>query len=81
MLGEFGGLGLPFRGHAWRKQRLGIPPISGAATNLTPANMRPPGRIVCGLKVQARLCAAVYTQTTDVETEVNGLMTYYRAAI
>ena len=25
------------------------------------------------------LSAAVYTQTTDVETEVNGLMTYDRA--
>jgi len=27
------------------------------------------------------LAAAVYTQTTDVETEVNGLMTYDRAVI
>jgi hypothetical protein len=25
------------------------------------------------------LCALVYTQTTDVETESNGLMTYDRA--
>jgi hypothetical protein len=27
---------------------------------------------------KAAFCAAVYTQTTDVETEVNGLMTYDR---
>ena len=27
------------------------------------------------------LAAAVYTQTTDVESEVNGLMTYDRAVI
>jgi hypothetical protein len=27
------------------------------------------------------LCAAVYTQTTDVETECNGLMTYDRKVI
>ena len=27
------------------------------------------------------LCAAVYTQTTDVEVEVNGFMTYDRAVI
>jgi len=29
----------------------------------------------------AGLSAAVYTQTTDVEVEVNGLMTYDRAMI
>ena len=29
----------------------------------------------------AAFCAAVYTQTTDVETEVNGLMTYDRAVV
>ena len=31
--------------------------------------------------VRDGLAAAVYTQTTDVETEVNGLMTYDRAVI
>jgi hypothetical protein len=31
--------------------------------------------------VEAGLAAAVYTQTTDVEIEVNGLMTYDRAII
>lgn len=32
------------------------------------------------LKVEG-LAAAVYTQVTDVETEVNGLMTYDRAVV
>lgn len=31
--------------------------------------------------VQTGCAAAVYTQTTDVEGEVNGLMTYDRAVI
>ena len=31
--------------------------------------------------VESRLSAAVYTQTTDCETEVNGLMTYDRELI
>ena len=33
------------------------------------------------LQEKPGLSAAVYTQTTDVETEANGLMTYDRAVI
>ena len=33
------------------------------------------------LKESAGLSAAVYTQTTDVETECNGLMTYDREIV
>ena len=36
---------------------------------------------VCELKDKPGLSAAVYTQTTDVETEANGLLTYDRAVI
>ncbi len=38
-------------------------------------------RNVYKLKDESGLCAAVYTQTTDVETEINGLLTYDRAII
>ncbi len=33
------------------------------------------------LLISKGLLAAVYTQTTDVEIEVNGLMTYHRKVI
>jgi beta-galactosidase/beta-glucuronidase len=80
MLGEFGGLGLPIPDHLWmagnknwgyRKYKT-RDELTAAYLNLT-TKLAP--------LVQSRLSAAVYTQTTDVETEVNGLMTYDRAVI
>ncbi len=80
MLGEFGGLGLPIPDHLWvtGKKNWGYrkyqtrEELTAAYLNLT-TKLAP--------LVQSRLSAAVYTQTTDVETEVNGLMTYDRAVI
>jgi len=80
VLGEFGGLGLPIPGHLWinDKKNWGYrkfesrDALTAAYLALT-AKLRP--------LVESRLSAAVYTQTTDVETEVNGLMTYDRELI
>ncbi|WP_206108242.1 glycoside hydrolase family 2 protein [Paludisphaera soli] len=76
VLGEFGGLGLPTEGHVllekgnWGYVSFKNPEELGA---------RYLG-LVDRLKVLAGLGlgAAVYTQTTDVEIEVNGFMTYDR---
>jgi len=79
VLGEFGGLGLPLEGHAWQdkdnwgyksfdSQEKLLEAYTGLINNLMPM-------------VGKGLSAAVYTQTTDVEIEVNGLMTYDRAVI
>ncbi|MFO0872978.1 MAG: glycoside hydrolase family 2 TIM barrel-domain containing protein [Phycisphaerales bacterium] len=77
VLGEFGGLGLPVEGHTWiAKDNWGYVsyPSSEALTEAYVALVRAlPARIARGLS------AAVYTQTTDVEIEVNGWMTYDRA--
>ena len=79
VLGEFGGLGLPVAGHlwiergAWGYRRFGTTDSLRAAWRALLARLRP--------LVDAGLAAAVYTQTTDVETEVNGLMTYDRAVV
>lgn len=77
VLGEFGGLGLPLEGHTWQgKENWGYRSFPDQAS-LTTAyldlveHLRP-------LIGSPGLSAAVYTQTTDVETEVNGLMTYDR---
>ncbi len=76
VLGEFGGLGLPVDGHTWAsKDNWGYVKYPDRAA-LTAAYLnllqQIPPLIADGL------CAAVYTQTTDVEIEVNGWLTYDR---
>jgi hypothetical protein len=78
-LGEFGGLGLPMPGHMWQKTGWGYRSYK-TVQELTDGivalfqNLR-------FLIHDPGLSGAVYTQTTDVEQEVNGLMTYDRALI
>lgn len=78
-LGEFGGLGLPVDGHTWQqKDNWGYQSFKNAEelqkryeeviSNLTAL-------------ISRGLSAGVYTQTTDVEVETNGLMTYDRKVI
>jgi beta-galactosidase/beta-glucuronidase len=78
VLGEFGGLGLPISGHTWQSERnWGYRSFTNAAA-LTDA-YADLTRKLFPLIDEKGLSAAVYTQTTDVEVEVNGLMTYDRA--
>ncbi len=79
VLGEFGGIGLPLPGHTWQPQ--GSWSYRGAKTEKElRAEYR---RLVEMVKPLAGkgLSAAIYTQTTDVEIEVNGLVTYDRARL
>jgi hypothetical protein len=75
VLGEFGGLGLPLEGHTW---------VDRDRRYETRADL---GRAYADLLYQLRplvgegLAAAVYTQTSDVEIEVNGLLTYDRGVV
>jgi len=79
VLGEFGGLGLGIEGHTWKKEHWGYKgmadrdELTASYERLLEAAYR--------LRDTAGLSAAVYTQTTDVEVECNGLMTYDRAII
>jgi len=79
VLGEFGGLGLPVSGHLWQAEgNWGYRNFDDTHSyevryaelikNLYPL-------------VDKGLAAAVYTQTSDCEVEVNGLMTYDRGVI
>jgi hypothetical protein len=80
VLGEFGGLGLPVKGHTWQDERNWGYRSFKTADDLTEAYL---GLIrkLHPMTGERGLAAAVYTQTTDVEIEVNGLMTYDRALI
>ena len=79
VLGEFGGLGLGIDGHTWAQKHWGY----RGTTSRDDLTRKYVGllRKVWALNLQKGLSAAVYTQTSDVETECNGLMTYDRALI
>ena len=79
VLGEYGGLGLPMEGHTWQeKDNWGYRSFSSQKELMTRYQ-----KLIQDLKpfLEKGLSAAVYTQTTDVEIEVNGLMTYDRKVI
>lgn len=76
VLGEFGGLGLPVDGHVWQqKDNWGYQSFKNAE-DLFKRYSGFTDRLETLIK--QGLSAAVYTQTTDVEVETNGLMTYDR---
>ncbi|HEX9727908.1 MAG TPA: glycoside hydrolase family 2 TIM barrel-domain containing protein [Gemmatimonadales bacterium] len=79
VLGEFGGLGLPLAGHTWVDSNNWGYRNYGDTLALREAYADLLYQL--SLYVPDGLAAAVYTQTTDVEVEVNGLMTYDRAII
>lgn len=80
VLGEFGGLGWPLKGHLWDERIRNW----GYRTYFSEQQLLEEYRLLLKnmLPLVARgLSAAIYTQTTDVEGEVNGLMTYDRKVI
>ncbi len=76
VLGEFGGLGLPVENHTWQdKNNWGYQTFKNKE-DLFKRYAELMDRFP--LLIEKGLSAAVYTQTTDVEVETNGLMTYDR---
>ncbi len=80
VLGEFGGLGLPVPGHTWQEEKNWGYRSYKNSEELTDAYVRLLAKLHPLTGVPG-LSAAVYTQTTDVEVEVNGLMTYDREVV
>jgi hypothetical protein len=79
VLGEFGGLGLATPEHMWEQRNWGYRNVTDQKS-LTRQYAKLLSRTYA-LKDSAGLCAAIYTQLTDVETEANGLLTYDRAVM
>ena len=79
VLGEYGGIGLPLEGHLWQPDRNWGYIQYKNGDDVLDAYERYAEELID--LVQKGFAAAVYTQTTDVEGEVNGLMTYDRKVI
>jgi hypothetical protein len=75
--GEYGGLGLVVKGHTWKAGGWGYD-LFGTREALA-ERFEDFVRVLRRAEREGGLSAAVYTQTSDVETENNGLMTYDRA--
>jgi hypothetical protein len=81
VIGEYGGVGWPIAGHQWNPQmrNWGYQTYQDRTSYLNA--LRRKVEALVPMKQKLGLSAAVYTQTTDVEGEVNGLMTYDRKFI
>ena len=91
-LGEFGGLGHPVKGHIWREfaqgkvlgEKTGSWGYGGIEDTKTREGLE---KTYLGLIeklgdfAEQGLAGSIYTQTTDVEIEINGLLTYDRKVL
>ena len=80
-LGEYGGIGCRVAGHLWTEDAWGYG-NTGGDTNRVALQQKyvDLSAHVAGLAKKG-LGGAVYTQTTDVEGEINGIMTYDRKVL
>ena len=78
VIGEYGGLGLEISGHTWKKNNWGYVVLKSKEeiTDRYEEYIDVLIRLIDG-----GVSGAIYTQTTDVESEINGLITYDRAEI
>lgn len=81
VIGEYGGIGYPVDGHLWKitETNWGYGEVMSSGDQVLDLYEEFADR----LKVlkSTGVAAAVYTQTTDVEVEVNGLITYDREVV
>ena len=75
-LGEFGGVAYNMPDHTWTGKGSGY--INASDPAILEERYNEYAAMLRGFRDQQGLSAAVYTQLTDVETEINGLLTYDR---
>lgn len=79
VMGEYGGIGFPVEGHLWQTDKnWGY--IQYKSADEVADSYEEYANELIGF-VKKGFSGAIYTQTTDVEGEVNGLMTYDRKVI
>ena len=79
VLGEFGGLGYQVKKHSWQEDKNWGYRKMKSTRELQKSYTSLVGKIKP--LIDQGLCAAIYTQLSDVEIEVNGLLTYDRKVI
>lgn len=79
VIGEYGGIGMPLTDHLWQPDKNWGYVQFKSAKEVTDEYVKY-GRQLLNL-VKSGISGGVYTQTTDVEGEVNGLITYDRKVI
>lgn len=79
VLGEYGGIGLPLKGHLWEPDRNWGYVQFKTSKEVTDEYLKYAAKLAD--MARAGFSAAIYTQTTDVEVEVNGLLTYDRKVV
>lgn len=81
VIGEYGGIGYPVQGHLWviSENNWGYGKVMSSGEQVLDQYEKYAQRLK--LLKQTGVSAAVYTQTTDVEVEVNGLITYDRKVV
>ncbi|MFW9924889.1 MAG: glycoside hydrolase family 2 protein [Candidatus Thorarchaeota archaeon] len=79
VLGEFGGLGLKIDGHIWSQNKNWSYRKAESQKGLTQRYEN----LINQLQpmISKGLCGAVYTQLSDIEGEINGLLTYDREIV
>jgi hypothetical protein len=81
VIGEYGGIGWPVKDHLWNPDMRNWGYQNYESAEELVMNYRLKFDQVVEMKKTIGLSASVYTQTTDVEGEVNGLMTYDRKVV
>ncbi len=79
VLGEYGGIGLLLKEHAWLSEKDWGYVQFDTAKKATDEYVRYANQLL--ELIPKGFSAAVYTQTTDVEGEINGLLTYDRKVV
>ena len=80
VLGEYGGIGLVVEGNTWVNDKKNWGYVKFNTSDEVTDEYIKYGKHLLEL-IQKGFSAAVYTQTTDVEGEINGLLTYDRKVI
>ena len=78
VLGEYGGLGLNIEGHTWNEDNWGYA-VFKTKEEVTERYEQYIDELI--RLIESGFSAAIYTQTTDVESEINGLITYDREEV
>ena len=78
VMGEYGGLSLEIKNHTWEEDSFGYGQIS-SKYELTCYYKEYIDMLI--IYIKRGFSAGIYTQTTDVELEINGLITYDRKEI